>query len=237
MYDVPEVIRQAFLAAVPSEFLASTVRALFQSYGSALQMCTGHMDAPETIDALSVNRRAIFEGNFRTAARRNSIPATVEVNARKTSRFSLVRLGEIYLTASRSKSKARMPRAAVYRKNFWQSAQTALFAIAKENAPDAQDDATLYAILLHGAPAKKKGKDDLTNLGLPSFASIVFPDRDGKILTTIDLFTEVDACREVVNEYMPRVEIVSPTRAPGLRPRKTRKTSSENSATPPKGSA
>jgi hypothetical protein len=235
MVDLPEVIRQAFLATVPAEFLASVVRGLFQSYGSALQMCLGHMDAPETIDVLSVNRRAIFEGNFRTAARRHSVPATVELNARKTSRYSLVRLGEIYITASRSKSMTRMPRASVFRKNYWQSAQLALFAFAKAGARDPQSDGTLYAILLHGAPAKKKNKDDQTNLGLPAFARVVFPDKDGKILTGIDLFTEVAACREVVNEYMPAVETVPATQTPGLRPRKTRKNPTEIPST--KGSA
>jgi hypothetical protein len=236
MVDLPDVIRRAFLAAVPPEFLASIVRALFQSYSAALEMCTGHMDAPETVDALSVNRRAIFEGNFRTAARRHSIPATIQMNPRKTSRFSLIQLGEIYITASRSKSMGRMPRAAAYRKNYWQSAQLALFAIAKDSAQAAQDDATLYAILLHGAPAKKKHENDGTNLGFPSFARVVFPDENGKILAGIDLFTEIAACRDVVNEFMPRIETVPTTQLPGLRPRKTRKEESGDT-TPAKGSA
>jgi hypothetical protein len=238
MIDLPEVIRDTFLAAVPEEFLASVVRGLFQSYGAALQMCIGHMDAPETIDALSVNRRAVFEGNFRTAARRHDLAATVEVNPRKTSRFSLVKLGEIYITASRSKSMKRMPRLARYRQNYWTKAQSALFEIAKDaTGGEARNDGALYAILLHGAPAKKKHKDDQTNLAFPSFARIVFPDEHGKILAGINLFTEIDACKEVINEYLPRVETVSPVVAPGLRPRKTKKKESETSTTPPKGIA
>jgi len=240
MIDLPEAIRDAFLAAVPEEFLASVVLGLFQSYGAAFQMCIGHMDAPETIDALSVNRRAIFEGNFRTAARRHKLTASVEMNPRMTSRFSLVQLGEIYITASRSKSMKQMPRLALYRKNYWKSkAQFVLFEMAKETkgGGDAPNDGALYAILLHGAPAKKKNKGDPTNLAFPSFARVVFPDEHGKILAGINLFTEIAACKEVVNEYLPRVETVSPTAAPKLRPRKTKKKESETPTTPPKGIA
>lgn len=176
------------------------------------------MAAPQTTDVLSVNRRAIFETNLKRTGRRfahEGAEATTEMNARNTSRFSLVRFGTVYVTASRSKSQSHMPRSAKYRTNLFESAQTWLFATEGEAS-----DSSMYAILLHGAPAKKKHKDDETNLAIPSFARVVFPDATGKIITGIDLFTEVAECRDVVHEFMPPVEN-TPNATP--QPRRDRK--------------
>jgi hypothetical protein len=173
------------------------------------------MGAAQTIDVLSVNRRAIFETNLKRVGQRfksNGAEATTEMNVAKTSRFSLIRFGAIYVTAARSNSYKHMPRAARYRTNLFESAQTSIFPVEREQG---NDDASLYAILLHGAPAKRKHPDDPTNLAFPSFARVVFPDQTGKIITDIDLFTEIAECREVVNEFVPAAETVTaakPTR-------------------------
>ena len=162
-----------------------------------------------------MNRRAIFETNLKRVGQRfkpNGAEATTEMNAKKTSRFSLVRFGAVYVTAARSNSYTNMPRAAKYRTNLFKSCQGSLFPIEAEQG---NDDASLYAILLHGAPAKKKRPEDPTNLAFPSFAQIVFPDQTGKIIARIDLLTEVAECRDIVSEFIPPVETVTvakPTR-------------------------
>lgn len=212
MFNAPDQIKAAFLAAIPTEFLPAVLKALFQSYRDALEMCEGHMGAAQTIDVLSVNRRAIFETNLKRVGQRlkqAGAEATTEMNVSKTSRFSLVKFGAIYVTAARSNSYKNMPRAAKYRTNLFETGQVSLFAAQREvQREEGNDDASLYAILLHGAPAKKRHPEDPTNLAFPSFARVVFPDQTGKIVIGIDLFTEITECRDVVNEFIPPAETV-----------------------------
>src|SRR5947209_15191998 len=105
MFDAPDEIKAAFLAAIPPQFLPDVLMALFQSYRDALEMCEGHMGAPQTIDVLSTNRRAIFETNLKRVGQRfkdAGAETTTEMNAGRTSRFSLIKFDALYVTAARS---------------------------------------------------------------------------------------------------------------------------------------
>ncbi|HVE70831.1 MAG TPA: hypothetical protein VNI54_05635 [Thermoanaerobaculia bacterium] len=215
MLNQPEPIISAFKANVPADFVEDVLGTIFDQYLAAYENCDALMDASERHDVLAAMRRAMIETAARNVAQRYP---TAEIqtllNQRKTSHFTLLKFGSVDLTFSKSGSPKALPRPALHRQNLFERAQASLFF-----REVAQPEDRLYGILIHG-PARRKKRDDDTpvaNPKFPSFARIVFPDHDGKILASIDLFRDY---RLVVQRYIPPVEAVEIAEPKPLRIRK-----------------
>lgn len=211
-----EPIIQAFKANVPADFIPDVFATVFEQYKSAYETCDSLMDPSEKHDVLAALRRGMIETEVRNVARRYpSADVRALLNARRTSFFSMISFGIVDLTFSKSGSPKALPRPALHRSNLYEKAQASLF-----DREVAKPGDRLYAILIHG-PARRKKRDEevaaLANPLFPSFARIVFPDHDGKILTSIDLFSDY---RLVVNRYIPPVEEVEHAEPKPLRFRK-----------------
>jgi hypothetical protein len=216
MLNHPEPIIRAFWANVPADFVPDALGMLFDQYRAAYETCDSLMDASERRDVLAAMRRAMIETEVRAVAGRYPTAKVQTLrNRRKTSHFSLVAFGAVDITVAKSGSPHRMPRPAAYRENFFESAQASLFD--KEVAKPGD---RIYAVLIHGPARRKRRKDEevpLANPKFPTFARIVFPDKEGNILTSIDLFRDY---RLVVQRYIPPVEQVEIAEPKPLRIRK-----------------
>jgi hypothetical protein len=215
MLKQAEPIIRAFKAHLPADYLPDTLATIFDSYRDARETCEGVMDRSEMRDVLSTMRRALIETNVRNVARQfPTAQVRVERNARKTSHFSIVSFGQVDITIAKSGSPYLLPRPALYRRNLFEDAQSQLFDLGCQRPSD-----RLYALLIHGPARRKRGVDGETGVSLiyPAFARIVFPDQEGAILTSIDLFTEY---RQVVHQFIPPVETVETAEPKPLRIRK-----------------
>ncbi|MEA2238913.1 MAG: hypothetical protein QOC81_3637 [Thermoanaerobaculia bacterium] len=215
MLNQAEPIIRAFRANVPADFVTDVFGTVFEQYLAAYDTCDSMMDASERHDVLATMRRALIETEVRNVARRYP---TAEVktllNSRKTSHFSLIKFGAVDLTFAKSGSPKLLPRPAIHRANLFERAQATLFDREVEKPGD-----RLYGILIHG-PARRKKRDEdvaIANPKFPSFARIVFPDQEGQIITSIDLFRDY---RLVVQQYLPPVEQVETADPKPLRFRK-----------------
>jgi len=215
MFDQPEPVIDAFRSNIPKDFLSDSLTCLFESYQDAFETCHGQLAETEVHDVVAAYRRALIETHIRVVAHRyQTITIRVEPNARKTSYFSLLSSGVVDLTLAKSGSSNCMPRRARYRSNLFERSQASLFA-----AERAKTGSRLYAVLLHGSWRRKQLTEETSPfIKFPAFARMVFPDKDGQILTGIDLFRE---CRHVVVQFMPAVEQVETAMPTPLRKRKT----------------
>jgi hypothetical protein len=216
MFNNPEPIIRAFWSHVPADFVPDALGMIFEQYRSAWDTCDSLMDASERRDVLASMRRALIETEIRGVARRYPTGKIQTLqNKRKTSHFSLITFGSVDLTVAKSGSPHLMPRPAAYRENFFESAQASLF-----DREIAKPGDRLYAVVIHG-PARRKRRHEeeipLANPKFPTFAKIVFPDKEGNILTSIDLFRDY---RLVVQRYIPPVEQVETAEPKPLRIRK-----------------
>jgi hypothetical protein len=216
MLNQAEPIIATFKANIPADFVPDVFGTIFEQYAAAYETCDSLMDASERHDALAGIRRAMIETHIRNVARRYPT-ATVRtlVNPRRTSHFSLISFGVVDLTFSKSGSPKLLPRPALHRSNLFERAQASLFEHEIAKPGD-----RLYGILIHG-PARRKKRDEedvpLANPRFPSFARIVFPDHEGQILASIDLFRDY---RLVVQQFIPPVEEVEVAEPRPLRIRK-----------------
>lgn len=201
MLNQAEPIIQAFKDNVPADFVPDVLKNIFEQYRDAYDTCESVMDATERHDALATMRRAMIETGVRGVARRFPTAEILTLrNQRKTSHFTLIKFGAVDLTFSKSGSPRALPRPAMHRQNLFEQAQASLF-----DREVAKPGDRLYGILTHGPARRKKRDDEAFNPKFPSFARIVFPDHEGNILASIDLFRDY---RLVVQQYIPPVEKV-----------------------------
>lgn len=169
-----EIVRE-FLEAYPEDFLRGWLRTLFSGYREAHQECSRGYAEAEAHDLYPHLRRAKLEGQLRGLARSHGIMATAESNRRNSSRYTLVRSGNVLLTASAVQDPNELIRRAAFRETFARESQLKLFG---EQIPTGT---ALYAILLHGP--------DLLNRGIPEFSHVVFPDEScSQYVARINLF-------------------------------------------------
>ncbi|HEV7240466.1 MAG TPA: hypothetical protein VGQ36_14600 [Thermoanaerobaculia bacterium] len=216
MLNQAEPIIQAFRANIPADFIPDVFSTIFEQYEAAYDTCDSIMDATERHDVLATMRRGMIETAVRNVARRYPTAEVLALmNQRRTSHFSLIKFGPVDLTFSKSGSPKLLPRPAMHRTNLFEHAQASLFDNERAKPGD-----RLYGILIHG-PARRKKRDQedapLANPKFPSFARIVFPDQEGKILASIDLFRDY---RLVVHKYIPPVEPVEIAKPKPLRIKK-----------------
>jgi hypothetical protein len=150
---------------------------LHLAYRESHEHCDEHYPREQAFDLRPFERRAAFERNWQNLTAR--FP---NVLARPTwndgSYHTKITAGRVVLTASSVPSPRSVVREAEFRKTYAQSSQHELFV---KNPEPPQDDALLYAILLHGP--------DVNDLKRPGFMTIAFPNsRCTEYVHAIDLF-------------------------------------------------
>jgi hypothetical protein len=215
MLDQPDFIISAFWNSVPRRFAEDALSVIFQQYRVAYDTCESLMGSSERKDVIAAMRRGLIETALRDLGKKHDAEVKTLLNRRRTSHYSLLSFGIVDTTASKSGSPLMMPRPAFYRRNIFKKSQATLFDMGTEREGD-----RLYALLVHG-PARRPERDETrasaANPKFPSFARFIFPDQDGKVLTSIDLFKEF---RSVVNLYMPPAENIETAEPKPLRIRK-----------------
>lgn len=175
--NVPHAPIPMFDECAPVEFQRDTLRCLLQDYKAAYDGCRQDFDAPEAHDLRGHVRRAMFDRDWRTLARRYGAHATAETNAGNNCYHTRIVMGRAILTSSMVDAPTTLPRQASFRETYARTRQLTLFGT---DAPP-PIDAPLYAILVHGP-----GPDDPSR---PAFAFIGFPSPDcNEWVDKIDLF-------------------------------------------------
>jgi hypothetical protein len=164
----PSELRSIFFQGVPEAVLLDTARCIIGSYEEAFGYCRESFPGPEAHDLYPIVRRSMFERNWRARIKRHAqVTMAVEPNAIGNCFHTEMRSGRVVVTVSAVEAPGEIVREAVFRTGLAQESQLELF-LEPEPPPD---DASLYAILLHG-PLRSG------ILASPGFIHVGFPGSD-----------------------------------------------------------
>jgi hypothetical protein len=164
-YRPPE---QIFDEAFPRQVQRAILRVTTMGFHEAHRSVRQRFDYYAGHDLLPYERRAYVENNLLGLAKRYKLTRpTPQLNKARNSFHVELLSGGCVLTASAVESRGEMVRHAIFRETLARHRQGQLF----NQEPDAAPGATLYGIILYGAP----DKDD--NQSFPGFVVVAFPDR------------------------------------------------------------
>jgi hypothetical protein len=193
-------IRSAFYKAIPAELIEDILRLLAAEYRTAYEECKMFYPPEEAHDLRPHVRRAKIESKVRELAKSYpGVTATVEPNARRTGWHTVIRSGNVAMTISHVNQPSDMVRAADFRTTYAQDAQINMFGPDKPKPPR---DATLFAILRHGASKRTPRRPDFVRVG--------FPDEDcTHYVCDINIFA-VPRFLELASKLWPaKIEVVA----------------------------
>ena|ERR1044072_1634312 len=199
MSDPYAGIRTAFFKAIPFELIDDILRLLASEYRTAYEECKMFYPPEEAHDLRPHVRRAKIESKLRDiVASYPGVTATAEPNANRTSWHTRITSGNVVMTLNHVNQPSDMVRQADFRSGYAQDAQIDLF---NPNKPPPPSDATLFAIVRHGASKKTPRRPDFVRVG--------FPDEECKhYVYDIDLFS-MPRFRTVATELWPaKIEVV-----------------------------
>jgi hypothetical protein len=192
----PSELKALFLDEVPEPVILDTARCIIGSYDEAFRFCRSNFPGPEAHDLYPIIRRSMFERNWRARLSRYKIDLVPTPNAIGNCFHTELRLDRVIITVSAVESPGDIVREAVFRKGLAQDNQLNLFFEA-EPPPE---DASLYAIVLHGPAAAGL-------LPSPGFIRIAFPARDcDKYVDSFNLLDHFPILQTEIDK-LPKVEI------------------------------
>lgn len=186
---LPERLELKFEESFNKAIQESILRGLFDSYRDAYNECAGY-DYEEQHDLEPFQRWIKFRQSLRGLSKRyDNIEVEPKPNGNGSNYHILIISKFIYLTSSSVSESSSLPRDASHRRDYAFQSQLDLFKPLKE-------EEFVYAILAHGS--KRKDKQ------YPTFAFIIFPDRDFESpVCRIDLFKKH---AELIKTLMPASE-------------------------------
>lgn len=177
--------QEMFWEYMPHPFLAQCLKGLFQAYEEAARHCK-QFEESEELNLRPFYRRAIFERNFRAAAR--GFPDRVAAEAIRFEGkgfwfHTKIVAGRVGMTQCAAGEPEAVVRAANYRR-YYAGSHNQIWLIPDAN-PDADTDGKmLYALFTYGRSPETPAR--------PGFAEVRFPSASlsTDLPGTIDLFQE-----------------------------------------------
>lgn len=191
-YANPELFT-ALSNDLPVGFLRSLNSGVPGVYSEAYEMAytSAVISEPEAEYLMPHNRRAIFETFFRAQALTNGLQAVSQPNIRLTAKYSVVKAGKFYITASYVSEPGKFVRPAHFRgKHAALNRYLSQQRIEIFDTPDVLqgEEDGIYCILLHGPD-----KNNKTQLGFMEFA---FPNKNNTDWVDTFKFSDVLAASE-----------------------------------------
>jgi hypothetical protein len=162
----------ALVAALPVSFLKSIHEAMPHTYHEAFHAMHYNplLGSAEASGVVPHYRRAVFETALRKAAVQCGLQATSQPNSRRTHYFTVVRSGNIVLTASHVHERHGKVRRAQFRSDY--SAVNQLLAQRTLDVFDTPEvfsvrDGSIYCILVHGPHSDEKDCAGFMQLAIP----------------------------------------------------------------------
>jgi hypothetical protein len=164
------LLKSAFQAAYPDDFLEEAIRAIFSAYKHSTDECKSFYPAQEAHDLRPHVRRAKIETAMRELTYDfPNIKSRVQPNRRKSGYHTQLISNNVIMTVHAVANPSTLVRFAEFRKTYARSAQLGLF---EPELPPPPPDAPLYVLLIHGTNGN--------HLDLPAFLHAVFPSADLK---------------------------------------------------------
>lgn len=197
----------ALTNSLPVGFLRKLNSGVPGIYSEAYEMAyrSPVISEPEAEYLMPHNRRAIFETFFRKSALESGLQAISQLNVRSTAKYSVVKAGLFYITASYVNEPGKFVRPAHFRNQHaslnYLLAQQRITAFDTPEMLQGRADG-IYCILLHGPDRKEKMK--------PGFMEFAFPNHNNNDWVDLLRFSDVLNASEQSTIIMP-VDNAKPT--------------------------
>jgi len=175
-------LEEAFFGHFPPEFIEDAIRLIAQEVKSSAAQCYTTFPKEEAYDILGGFRRAGIESKLRQLAESYPEIAAEPVSNKKNGGGNFhteIRAANSLLTVHKVQYKATPVRKAKFRNSLAERSEASLFS--EPSKPITPQQAVLYAVF-------KYGTDSRMPQAL-AFAVIDFPNKDGKIVHTMNLLS------------------------------------------------
>lgn len=207
--------REYFNANVPEDFQRECVRLILEACQKAEDgVISEGYDYEIQHDHYPYERRSKIEQYFTKLQEYPGVTVERRRNRRHTAYYTVARINNVVLTASKVSSPNRLPRIASFR-NELAGAQSS-FTVTPSNRMKATKPVypakkVLYAIVIYGVDRKKPA--------VPTFIDAVFPDKScTAVLDRINLYSKyVDRLPESASKKEVKTEQISDNAQPKLK--------------------